>query len=428
MPRSDAVGAKIWTYQRDSNNTGQLALYTATNFNTSAPTYIITHGFGGLYQLNGQVDASYQGLVNSLPTNSNVLFVDWATDSNTTTPEQAANHIVDDAASAYNQLIAGPLGTDPNLWSNVTMMGSSFGSYLNLQIAQIANQTNGLRAGLWVGLDPASTLGLSGSSYNPGNEVMNGQLASDFANSISLHTYSFYDNQNELGQQTIVLLTPPSMRCTDHLWCLNSMDAHGYARTFLAQCLADHICTIGGNPGAPKTTAILEPNGNMSVPTSKEDRTIEAACRDFVISASNTTDAQGCSAAIAAAYKASHVIGNFSGVWTGTYMTIIDSGTCGNVGGGGNVTLSLSQKGGKVTGTIVVPNDWFYWDTNCQVTSRSDHSDEWTLGLTVSGLTASGGGTTLSQNAGTTMLNGSFGGHNSTGYYFTTTLSNLRRH
>ncbi len=368
--RADTVGSTIWSY----TNGHLVARQTATSdFDTSKPTFIITHGWNGLYT-GGKLDPSYVKLANSILEDykgANVLFIDWSRDSTALLPMTAASHINNDADVAYDKLRSEtPLGSDPGLWQSVTMIGSSFGAYFNESVAAREYSDNRARVNTSVMLDPANTFGLLGSGYTLDDQ----EIQTVFQRSISIRTGSFADDQDPLGD-TSYFAEPPFSAT------LKPISAHGWGRTLLANALA---------------------KGDKRILTDTLPRGLARDEDGFVMDDILAPDGSVVSAATAI---------DFSGTWTGSYSgVVLGKDGCGETPISGAVTLSLSQSGTSLSGTMTLAGSSVRVDQTCEVIGRSNE-DISINGAAVSGMIAAGGGLTLIMNAGLGSLDGSFQGN-----------------
>lgn len=103
----------------------------------------------------------------------------------------------------------------------------------------------------------------------------------------------------------------------------------------------------------------------------------------------------------------------FAGTWKGTYSLVVaTSGSCGTLAPvTGPATFTLSQRGARVTGKVVLPDSVIYWNSSCHVYKRTSVNDTWTLTLARSGNYALGGGVALSLLSGTSLGGSADNGH-----------------
>lgn len=109
----------------------------------------------------------------------------------------------------------------------------------------------------------------------------------------------------------------------------------------------------------------------------------------------------------------SPVAASYSGTWKGTYSLVVKTtGSCGTLlAVTGPATFTLSQKGSRVTGKLVIPESVLYWSSSCHIYKRTSVGDVWSLSLARSGNYALGDGVALALLSGTSLGGSADNGH-----------------
>ena len=162
------------------------------------PFFIVTHGMNGTTE--GDRFHGLAGAIAGTSTEANVLILDWSEASCAETPwlglpdpftiSQRIDAVGDEAAAMLDEL-----GFRPN---RATLIGESFGNWVNARIANRLGMVNRILA-----MNPASEF----AGYPPPN------LRRCALTSWAFHTYSVFDTLKRVADVSIYLETPASADC-----------------------------------------------------------------------------------------------------------------------------------------------------------------------------------------------------------------------
>lgn len=176
---------------KEPESAGLVTLVDKVHWKPTAETFVITHGMGG-FRDNDRFDKLAQAIATRIP-DANVVVIDWSEASSATTyglpsPWKVAARINDVAADAGAQLRKRGIPAD-----RLTLIGESFGSYVNHRIAESLGGVKHLLA-----FNAASEAG----GYRPPDLRRCAKVACSF------QTYSPYDTASELAHHDFFLETP----------------------------------------------------------------------------------------------------------------------------------------------------------------------------------------------------------------------------
>ena len=160
------------------NGSVEFFLWNKTTLDLTAPTYVITHGWGD----GGHTDDDFRNLAKGIQdyaASANILFTDWTDLSSNLNYSEAA----DDTLSVGQQL--GNFLKDINLDSTTTtLIGHSLGAHVSGIAADTYDGLTGLAIAQIIGLDPAGPL-----FESPGGRGTNERLdATDSDRVIAFHS------------------------------------------------------------------------------------------------------------------------------------------------------------------------------------------------------------------------------------------------
>jgi hypothetical protein len=178
---------------------GVVTLKTMGESATSKPThiYVITHGMGGLSERFLDLART----IKKLEPAALVLIVDWTPGAtkgigSVPTPWAVAPQI-DPTAAALAELLVPQQQKSDLSDGKITMIGESFGNYVNFQVAAALRKNGSGPVALALAFNPANELG----GYQPPD------LGKMFQRSASFHTASPFDTQRRIAQFTLKLET-----------------------------------------------------------------------------------------------------------------------------------------------------------------------------------------------------------------------------
>jgi hypothetical protein len=172
------------------------------NSNAGAWTYVITHGMGGT-AADDRFHRLAAAIGQSVP-RANVLMLDWSEPASARingfpNPWKVAGSIDavgDQAAAVLRQAKLDPART--------TLIGESFGNWVNARIASQLDGVHGMLA-----FNPATAAG----GYAPADLRRHSQIAWSF------HSYSAYDTNREIAHGDFLLQTPADADdLQQHVW------------------------------------------------------------------------------------------------------------------------------------------------------------------------------------------------------------------